>query len=137
MKTMLDGDDNLVPAPGRAPDMAYRDGRLDERRRVSAATEASVHDAYDKGRRDERARRRGSPFLTLLLLIVVVIGAALIYFAIQNGSFSSGGAVVDQKLSSAAAKVQAPFRGAANKAGTALENAGIDLKQDAGAGKNQ
>jgi type II secretory pathway pseudopilin PulG len=70
------------------------------------------------------------------LLIVVAIGAALIYFAIQNGSFSSGGAVVDRKLSNAAATVQAPIRGAADKAGTALENVGSNLKQDAGSGKN-
>ena len=67
---------------------------------------------------------------------MVVIGAVLIYFAIQNGSFSSGGAVIDQKLSNAAATVQAPIRGAADKAGTALQNAGSNLKQDAGAGKN-
>jgi hypothetical protein len=136
MNNTLDGDDNLVPAPGRTETLVSRDARVEERRRVDAA-EASAGDAYDRGRRDERARRRGSPLLNVLLLIVVVIGAALIYFAIQNGSFSSGGAVVDRKLSNAAAKVQAPFRGAADKAGTALENAGSKLKQDAGGGKNR
>jgi Tfp pilus assembly protein FimT len=103
---------------------------------VAAATTVNADDAYDRGRRDERARRRGSPLMTFVLLIVVAIGAVLIYFAIQNGSFSRGGAVVDQKLSNAAATVQAPIRGAADTAGTALENAGSHLKQDAGSGKN-
>ncbi len=132
MNNTLDGDDNLIPATGRAEDVAYRDGRVDERRHVKAATGVTREDAYARGRRDERARRRGSPLLTLLLLIVVAIGAVLIYFAIQNGSFSNGGAVVDQKLSNAAA----PLRGVVDKAGTALQNAGTNLKQDAGSGKN-
>ncbi len=136
MSKILDGDDALAPATGRAEDVAYRDGRIDEHRRVDAVATASANDAYDRGRRDERARRRGSPLLTILLLIVVAIGAVLIYFAIRNGSFSSGGAVVDQKLSNAAATVQAPIRGAADKAGTALQNAGSNLKQDAGSSKN-
>jgi hypothetical protein len=136
MNNTLDGDGVREPATARA-DVAYREGRVDERDRVDAATTVGADSAYDRGRRDERARRRGSPLLTLLLLIVVAIGAVLIYFAIQNGSFSSGGAVVDQKLSNAAAKVQAPLRGAADSAGTALQNAGSDLKQDAGSGKNQ
>ena len=133
---ILDGDDNIIPVTGRGEAVAYRDGRIDERRRVDAGKTVAAEDAYDRGRRDERARRRGSPLLTILLLIVVAIGAVLIYFAIQNGSFSSGGAVVDQKLQKATATVQAPIRGVADKAGTALQNAGADLKQDAGSGSN-
>lgn len=135
MNTTNDADDPLIPADGHVEDAAYHEGRLHERRRIDHAGTVSANEAYVRGRRDERVRRRGSPLLTFILLIVVAIGAVLIYFAIQNGSFSGGGAVIDQKISSAAEKVQAPIRGAADKAGTALQNAGTDLKQDAGSGK--
>jgi hypothetical protein len=147
MRRLFGRRETLVPASSPADevayredrpaeDVAYREGRIDEHRHVDGVAAASADEAYRRGRRDERSRRRGSPLLTLLLLIVVVVGAVLIYFAIQNGSFSSGGAVVDQKLSNAAASVRAPIAGAADSAGTALENAGSNLKQDAGAGKN-
>ncbi len=135
MKTMIDSDDPVIPATGTVEDTAYREGRADERVRTNHVADRVANDAYVQGRRDERSRRRGSPLLTFLLLIVVAIGALLIYFAIQNGSFSSGGAVVDQKLSNAAETVKAPIRGAADQAGTALQNAGSNLKQDAGGGK--
>ena len=131
MAKTIDNGDTLVSTTGGAEDLAYRDGRVDERRRADAATRVEADDAYARGRRDERTRRRGSPLLTLLLLIVVAIGALLIYLAIRHGSFSNGGAVVDQKLSNAAATVQAPLRGAADQAGAALQNAGSHLKQDA------
>jgi hypothetical protein len=124
-----------------APDQleAYKDGRRDERRRVerdgTVATvgNADVDRAYNRGRRDERLRHRGSPLLTLLVLVAVLIAAGLVYLAVRNGSFSQGGAVVDQSLSSA----QAPLRGAADKAGDALQNAGQNLKQDAGSSPGQ
>ena len=116
---------------------AYKDGRRDERRRaerevgVATVNKADVDSAYDRGRRDERLRHRGSPLLTLLVLVAVLIGAGLIFLAIRNGSFSQGGAVVDQSLSSA----QAPLRGAAHRAGEVLQNAGQDLKQGADSSK--
>lgn len=134
MKTIMDSNEPVAPATETVDDVAYRDGRVDERVRTNRVTDHVAKDAYVQGRRDERARRRGSPLLTFLLLIVVAIGAALIYFAIQNGSFSSGGAVIDQKLSNAAETVKAPIRGAADSAGTALQNAGSNIKKDAGSG---
>ena len=134
MTGAYDPKDPLTPV-GHVQDTAYREGRLDERDRLQGVTTASADDAYARGRQDERLRRRGSPLLTLLLLLVVVVGAVLIYLAITRGSFSSGGAVVDQKLSHAAATVEAPVRGVADKAGSALQNAGADLKQTAGSGK--
>jgi hypothetical protein len=136
MSKVLERDETLAPDTGRTEDLAYRDGRIDENRRVRAINTADADAAYARGRRDERSRRRGSPLLTLLLLVVVAIGAVLIYYAIQNGSFSDGGKVVDQKLSNAAATVQAPLRGAADKAGAALQNAGSQLKRDAGSNPN-
>lgn len=134
MKTMMDSDEPVVPAAATVDDVAYREGRVDERVSTTRGAEHLAKDAYVQGRRDERARRRGSPLLMFLLVIVVAIGAVLIYFAIQNGSFSSGGAVIDQKLSNAAETVKAPIRGAADTAGTALQNAGSNIKKDAGSG---
>ena len=136
MKTMIDGEEPLVPTTGHIEDSAYREGRLDEKVRTDRVSDSVAKDAYSRGRRDERVRRRGSPLLTFLVLIVVAIGAVMIYLAIQQRSFAGAGTVVDQKISKAADTVQAPIRGAADKAGDALQNAGANLKQDAGSGKN-
>ena len=87
------------------------------------------------GRRDARRRGGFSPLLGFLLLVVIVIGAVMIYLAVTHGSFSAGGQVVDNSLSNATAKVEAPVHNAADKAGDALQNAGSDLKQTAGSGK--
>jgi hypothetical protein len=109
----LPGDAAAAPAPGRAE--------------LSAA--------YEKGRKDESRRprrRRGSPLFSFLILIIVAAAAGLVYLAAENGSFASGGAVVDSHLSQASQTVQAPFKRAADKAGNALENAGQKLKQSAG-----
>ncbi len=111
---------------------AYKEGRRDERNRLerdrTVPRKADIDEAYDRGRHDERLRHRGSPLLTLLILVAVLAAAAFVYLAVRNGSFSNGGAVVDRSLSTA----QAPIRGAADKAGDALQNAGQTLKQDAG-----
>jgi hypothetical protein len=60
--------------------------------------------------------------------MVVIFGALMLYLAASHGSFSQGGAVVDQSLSRAAA----PIKGAEDRAGSALEKAGGKLKQAAG-----
>lgn len=96
---------------------------------------AELSAAYEKGRKDESRRprrRRGSPLFSFLILIIVAAAAGLVYLAAENGSFASGGAVVDSHLSQASQTVQAPFKRAADKAGNALENAGQKLKQSAG-----
>ena len=88
--------------------------------------------AYRRGRRDEAKRHRGSPFLAFLGLIAVAAIALVIYLAVQTGSFTNGGAVVDSNLQNASQTVQAPVKRAEDKAGAALENAGQNLKQSAG-----
>jgi hypothetical protein len=125
-----------VPPGAEATDPveAYREGRRDERalpERDAPATvdRKDIKAAYERGRLEERLRHRGSPLLSLLVLIVVIIGAGLIYLAIRNGSFSNGGAVVDRSLTSVSQTAQAPIKGAADKAGSALENAGQTLKK--------
>ncbi|HEY5105409.1 MAG TPA: hypothetical protein VII73_01415 [Caulobacteraceae bacterium] len=74
--------------------------------------------------------------LGFLILVVAVIGGIIIYLAIRNGSFTSAGASVDRSISATAQRVQAPIRGAADKTGNALQNAGQTLKNRAGSDPN-
>lgn len=92
-------------------------------------------DAYDRGRRDERARRGGFSLVSAVVLMAAVVGGGAIFLAAREGSFTAGGEVVDHQLTTAADKAKAPLRGAADRAGDALENAGQNLKDKAGAGQ--
>jgi hypothetical protein len=121
---------------------AYQEGRRDARDSVEGRTRlqqrtATERQAYDRGRRDERARRprrRGSPLLTLLLLMVAAAGALVVYLAIEQGGFANGGRVVDQNLSNTTATATHATRHVVDRAGDALENAGQKIKQTAGSG---
>jgi type IV secretory pathway VirB2 component (pilin) len=62
------------------------------------------------------------------VLLAVFVAGAMIYLAIQNGSFSGGGAVVDRKLDQVAKSVDAPIKNAAITTGGALQRAGERLK---------
>ena len=122
------------PAGIATPDTveAYREGRVDERRNLEVApatatraSRAEIQAAYERG----RAQRRGvSPLLSLVMLIAVVVAGALIYLAVRNGSFSNGGAVVDNGLDKVAQTVDAPIKNAAENTGAALQKAGDKLK---------
>jgi hypothetical protein len=106
-------------------------------RAVLSERNTAVRQAYDRGRRDERARRprrHGSPALTLVVLLAAVAGIGAIYLGVQQGSFGRGGQVVDQKIQSVTQPASQATRNAASKAGDALENAGQNLKQSAGSG---
>ena len=125
-----------------AVDGEYPSGQPEGLRDVHAADRAvlnerstAVRQAYDRGRRDERARRprrHGAPFLTLIVLVAAVVGAGAIYLGVSEGSFSRGGQVVDQKISSVAQPASQATRNAADRAGDALANAGQTIKQKAG-----
>ncbi len=101
---------------------------------IHKSDDKALRDAYDRGRRDERARRPGFSLVSLAILVAAIVGGGALYLAVKEGSFSQGGAVVDHSISSAADTVQAPVRGAADRAGNALENAGQSLKDKAGKG---
>jgi hypothetical protein len=125
---------------------AYREGRADERRRLDRAasapgapavagapvarhaSQAEIEAAYERGRARRRRPRGASPLLTLVVLLAVFVAGAFIYLAVQNGSFSSGGAVVDQKIDQVEQKVDAPIKNAAITTGGALQRAGERLK---------
>ena len=95
-------------------------------------TESDMKAAYERGRVDERARRRTHPILALIVFIVALIGAGTIYLAAREGSFSGGGQVVDHSIANATR----PAEVARQDAGTALSHAG-DKLQDAGRSLSQ
>ena len=96
--------------------------------------DADMRRAYDHGRLDERSHRRGGfgP-LGFILVLVAAVGVILVVFAIREGSFSAGGAVVDNKLVQATSSVAPAIDNAASKTGTALETAGQNLKDQGAA----
>ncbi len=96
--------------------------------------DADMRRAYDHGRQDERSRRRGGfgP-LGVILVLIAAVGVILVVFAIREGSFSAGGAVVDNKLVQATSGVTPAIDNAASTTGSALENAGQNLKDQGAA----
>jgi uncharacterized membrane protein YdbT with pleckstrin-like domain len=87
------------------------DARLDADDRTSVLSRAEALDlkearadlreAYDRGRRDERASRRRHPVFMTLLFVAAIVGVILLALAAVNGSFQGAGTVVDQSLASA------------------------------------
>jgi hypothetical protein len=57
-------------------------------------------------------------------LLLAVVALTVLFLAIRTGSFSGAGAVID-------GLIQHPVHAAAEKAGSALESAGQNLKKDA------
>ena len=90
--------------------------------------QADVREAYERGRRDERASRRRHPVLMTLTFAAAACGVALLALAAVNGSFSGGGAVADQNLNAAVTKAEPQVRDAASQAGQSLRDAGVKAK---------
>jgi hypothetical protein len=130
-----------APADRPEPLDAYKEGSVDERRRLekegvgAEATRRETDRAYERGRHDERRRHHGHPFIALILIVLSISAIGMMYLAVRTGSFAAAGATVDRAVSSASQGVQAPVRNAAGNAGSALQNAGQSLKQRAGAGQ--
>jgi hypothetical protein len=82
-----------------------------------------LREAYNRGRRDERAGRKRHPVLMTLLFLAAAVGAVLIALAAVNGSFGGAGQVVDQNLSTAADRAEPVVRGAASDASQAVKDA--------------
>jgi hypothetical protein len=85
---------------------------------------ADLREAYERGRRDERAMRRRHPVLMTLLFLAAAVGAILIGLAAANGSFTRAGGVVDQNLAVAADRAEPAVRDAAASAGQSIKDAG-------------
>lgn len=100
-------------------------GRLKtDTRAPDALDKADLRDAYERGRRDERAARKRHPLLMTVTFLLALIGVALLALAAVNGSFASGGGVVDEKLNIAADGAGPALGQAASNAGQSLRDAG-------------
>ncbi len=114
----LDADDRTA-AMNRAADLDAKEARAD------------VREAYERGRRDERASRRRHPVFMTFLFVAAFCGVVLVALAAVNGSFSRGGDVADQSLQMAVNKAEPQVRDAASQAGQSLRDAGQAAKAKA------
>lgn len=65
-------------------------------------SDAKLRAAYERGRREERARHRRSPWLGLALVAAALVGGTSLVLAAMQGSFQEGGAVMDAGVTTAA-----------------------------------
>ena len=73
-------------------------------------SDAELRAAYERGRKEERARHRRSPFLVMGLVAVALIGGTSLVLAAKEGSFREGGALMDAGVSTAAREAVPPIR---------------------------
>ena len=92
---------------------------------------ADLREAYERGRRDERASRRRHPVAMTLTVVAALVGVVLLALAAVNGSFSRAGGVVDENLNTAVTKAEPQVRDAAAQAGQSLRDAGQSVRQKA------
>ncbi|MDB5451079.1 MAG: hypothetical protein JWQ52_2207 [Phenylobacterium sp.] len=92
---------------------------------------ADLREAYERGRRDERASRKRRPIAMTFTFIAAAIGVVLLVLAAINGSFTRAGGVVDQNLHVAANRAEPAVRDAASNAGQSLRDAGQSVKTKA------
>jgi hypothetical protein len=96
---------------------------------------ADIRNAYERGRKDERASRRRHPIAMTLTFVAAIVGVVLLALAAINGSFASGGGVADQNLNAAVNRAEPQVRNAAGQAGQTLRDAGAAARAKAdGAG---
>ncbi len=106
------------------------DARLDNDA-PDALHKADLREAYERGRRDERATKRRHPIFMTFLFTRAAVGLTLMVLAAINGSFTRAGAVADQTLAIAANRAEPAVRDAAADAGQSLRDAGQSVKDKA------
>jgi len=97
-------------APAHAPHHTGTHGHSD----------AELRAAYERGRKEERARHRRSPFLVLGLVAVALIGGTSLVLAAKEGSFRDGGALMDAGVSTAAREAGPALKKSAGAASEGL-----------------
>jgi hypothetical protein len=93
--------------------------------------------AYQRGRRDERARargarRRGSWLAKGLVLLVACFSILVVALAVHEGSFARGGQLIDRSIADASSSAVRTTKLAQARAGQAMQQAG-DRLQHSGA----
>jgi len=99
-------------------------GRLDTDQRASDALDkADLREAYERGRRDERAARKRHPLMVTVTCLFALVGLVLLAMAAAQGSFMRAGGLVDRQLSVAADRAQPAVNEAASNARQSLRDA--------------
>ena len=107
-------------------------GRLHKDDRTpDALDKADLREAYERGRRDERAGRKHHPMLMTITFLLALVGVVLLAMAAVNGSFMRGGGAVDRQLNVAAERAAPAVNEAASNAGQSLRDAGQKAKAQA------
>jgi hypothetical protein len=97
---------------------------------LRADIKSDLREAYERGRRDERATRKRHPIAMTITVVAAAVGLVVMGLAAVNGSFSRAGGVVDQNLTVAADRAEPVVRDAAADAGQSLRKAGDKAKSD-------
>jgi len=106
-------------------------GRLgDDTTAPDSLDKADLREAYERGRHDERGRRKRHPIGMTLTFAAALVGVVILALALVNGSFGGAGQVVDEQLaiarpaaSQAASNAGAQIRQAADQARTKVASA--------------
>jgi hypothetical protein len=106
-------------------------GRLDQRAEGADALKADLREAYERGRRDERAARKRHPLLMTLTFAAAAVGVVLLVLAAVHGSFGTAGRVVDQQVSTAADQAGPAVNEAADTANQRIHDAAQSAKSNA------
>ena len=97
-------------------------------REAAAQSDRAAQDAYDRGRRDERARRKSHPvFWGLVLVLAAVGGTYLAVTAMNGGSFVRGGEVVQANVQAAQQQAAPVVNQAADNARSQISQTGHDI----------
>lgn len=95
-------------------------------------SDAELRAAYERGRREERARHRRSPWLALALVATALVGGTSLVLAAKEGSFREGGALMDAGVTTAAREAVPTL-----KKGAAAVQEGLSGDAEAGTGSNR
>ena len=87
-----------------------------------------IHDAYERGKRDQRKAQKNNPLLTILVVLLAVLGVAVGVLALREGSFSDAGKVLDRGTATAADEAREAAVQAQDAAGEATQDAGAALQ---------
>lgn len=88
-----------------------------------ALVQTELRQAYERGRRDERARRRRHPIGMTITFALALVGVAALILAAMNGSFTGAGQVADNGIATATGRAAPAVHQAANDARDQLASA--------------
>jgi hypothetical protein len=94
-----------------------------------ALTREVRKDAYERGRADERSKHKRNPLLTFLIILAAAVGLVVTVLAIQQGSFSGAGRVLDQEAREVREVAGQAGAEVADEAGEAMQDTGRRVEQ--------